>query len=237
MMEDLGDLAIPQGSLVLVTGANGFLGSHITDQFLRHGYRVRGAVRRLEKHDWLSEIFQGKYGPGRFELFKVPDMTGDKAFDEAIKGVSIVAHAASVMSLDPDPNNVVPNVIDGALNVLRAAHNEQSVKRFIYTSSSAAVYSPFKEAGTIITEDTWNETAVDEAWKDLPPTPERGMTVYAASKTQAEKEAWRFVKEHQHERPEFVLNTVVPAVILGKPLDQVRQGYPNFTSQQLSYLM
>lgn len=48
---------IPQGSLVLVTGVTGFLGSIIADQLLLHGYRVRGTVRdpASDKASWVSE--------------------------------------------------------------------------------------------------------------------------------------------------------------------------------------
>ena len=86
-MAPLQNLAVPKGSTVLVTGANGLLGSHIADQFLEHGYKVRGTVRDTEKNAWLQTVFDKKYGKGSFELFKVPDLTVDGAFDEAVKGV------------------------------------------------------------------------------------------------------------------------------------------------------
>lgn len=48
--------AIPKDSLVLVTGINGYLGSHVADQFLEAGYRVRGTTRDLKKVDGLKSI-------------------------------------------------------------------------------------------------------------------------------------------------------------------------------------
>jgi nucleoside-diphosphate-sugar epimerase len=54
--------AIPKGSLVLVTGVNGFIGSHVADQFLAAGYRVRGTARDLRKTDGLGELWKQKYG-------------------------------------------------------------------------------------------------------------------------------------------------------------------------------
>ncbi|WAO95668.1 Epimerase domain-containing protein [Fusarium falciforme] len=224
-MSELIDRAVPRDSIVLVTGANGFLGSHISDQFLHHGYRVRGTVRNLEKNAWLEKHFEGKYGAGRFDLVQVADMAAERAFHAVIKGVSIVAHTASVVSLDPDPNNTIPLVISGSLNALKAAYDEPSVKRFICTSSSASVYNPLDEPGNIVTQDTWNEEAIREAWKEPPYQPERGMMVYAAGKTQAEKEIWRFHKEHRHERADLVVNTILPSTNLGRPLDPVNQGY------------
>ncbi|KAJ8126149.1 hypothetical protein O1611_g7488 [Lasiodiplodia mahajangana] len=78
--------AIPRGSTVLVTGANGFIGSNISDQFLKLGYKVRGATRDPTKNVWLSELFAKKYGPGNFEFVVIADMAVDGAFDGAVKG-------------------------------------------------------------------------------------------------------------------------------------------------------
>lgn len=78
--------AIPKDSLVLVTGINGYLGSHITDQFLQAGYRVRGTTRDLKKVEALKEFWEKKYGSGRLELVVVKDMSHEGAFDEAVKG-------------------------------------------------------------------------------------------------------------------------------------------------------
>lgn len=78
--------AIPEGSIVVITGANGYIASHIADQFIRNGYRVRGTVRNPEKSAWLVPHFEKAYGKGKFELHFVPDMHADGAYDEAIKG-------------------------------------------------------------------------------------------------------------------------------------------------------
>ncbi|KAI9164183.1 Aldehyde reductase 2 [Paramyrothecium foliicola] len=225
-MESLPQLAVPKGSLVLVTGANGLLGSHIADQFLTYGYKVRGTVRDPEKNSWLVDVFEQSYGKGSFELVKVSDMAAESAFDEAVKGVSIVAHSASIMSFDYDPNIVITPVISGAVNALKAAYAESSVKRFVFTSSTGAVVTSTRGAAAIkITEETWNEDAVKQAWAEPPFTPERAGAVYCASKTQAEQEIWKYHKEHHVERPDLVVNTVLPNVNFGKSVDPVRQGF------------
>lgn len=77
--------ALAPGSLVLVTGANGYIGSHAADQLLGLGYRVRAAVRSSERAKWMKDLF-APYGEGNLEFFEVPDMTKDGAFDEAVKG-------------------------------------------------------------------------------------------------------------------------------------------------------
>lgn len=77
---------IAPGSLILVTGANGFIGSHIADQLIRAGYRVRGTARDASKAAWLEEFFENKYGKGKFESVIVEDLATPGAFDEACKG-------------------------------------------------------------------------------------------------------------------------------------------------------
>lgn len=80
------DPAIPKGSTVLVTGASGWVGSNVADQFLAYGYKVRGTTRDVNKAAWMKETFEKKYGSGVFELVSVPDMVADGAYDEAVKG-------------------------------------------------------------------------------------------------------------------------------------------------------
>ncbi|OBT41210.1 hypothetical protein VE00_08096 [Pseudogymnoascus sp. WSF 3629] len=132
------------------------------------------------------------------------------------------------MSFDPDPNKVIPFAVDFAVNALQAAYKEPSVKRFIFTSSSAAavVSSPDIPAANI-TEDSWTDYVVDAAWADPPYTQERAMVTYAASKNQAEKAVWKYHKENRHERPDLTVNTVLPNFNFGRSLDREKQGYPS----------
>lgn len=81
---------IPKGSTVLVTGANGYIGSHVVDQLLLAGYKVRGTVRDATKAKWVQDLFEKRYGTGKFESFVVPDMNVDGAYDEAAKGMQPV---------------------------------------------------------------------------------------------------------------------------------------------------
>jgi len=76
---------IQKGELVLVTGANGFIASHVVDQLLLAGYNVRGTVRAESKGKWLNDHFGSKYGD-RLEIVVVPDMAAKGAFNEAVKG-------------------------------------------------------------------------------------------------------------------------------------------------------
>lgn len=216
--------AVPQGSTVLITGVNGFIASHIADQFLTFGFKVRGTTRNLEKHIWIKTLFDKKHGPGNFEMVAVPDMAVQGAFLQVVKGVSAVVHTATVFSLDSSPYNVIPGTVAGTLNALKAAAQEPGVRRFVLTSSSSACLIPKPGTSIQVTSATWNDEAVELAYRDPPYTPERALPVYAASKTLAEKEAWKFVRE---EKPGFVFNAVLPNMNFGPSLDFPHQGHPS----------
>lgn len=87
------EYSIPRGSLVLVTGANGYIGSHVVDQLLELGYNVRGTVR--DKKPWLDEFFEKKFGKGRFESVAVQAIEEVGAFATAAEGASGVVHVVS----------------------------------------------------------------------------------------------------------------------------------------------
>lgn len=204
---------ITPGSTVLVTGANGFIGSHIADQLIQAGYLVRGTTRDLAKSAWITEMFDKKYGKGKLEAVIVKDMADKGAFDEACLDVSGVVHVASDVTLSPDPHKVIPAVIDGAVNVAESAAKQSSIQRFVYTSSSMAMCMPQPDVEVTISTDDWNDAQVEAAWKPPPYEVARGFVVYAASKTQAEQALWKFAKE---QKPRFVLNTVLPNMNFGE---------------------
>jgi len=78
--------AVPYGSVVVISGSTGFIGSHVTDQALAAGYKVRGTTRDVKKASWAVELFEKRYGKGVFELVEVKDMQGDGAFDGVCDG-------------------------------------------------------------------------------------------------------------------------------------------------------
>ena len=116
------------------------------------------------------------------------------------------------MSFDSNPNNVIPQVIAGLRGILNSAAKEPSVKRFVYTSSSSAATSPKPNTKFTIGKDTWNEEDVKAAWGPPPYEPSRAWFVYAASKTQAEQELWKYVRE---QKPHFVANSILPNSNIG----------------------
>ncbi|KKO98361.1 hypothetical protein THAR02_09531 [Trichoderma harzianum] len=210
-------VTVPKGSWVLVTGVNGFVGTHVAKQFLEHGYKVRGTVRDISLYPWLAnDLFKTYAQSGDFEVVTA-DLEADNAFEEAVKGVQIIQHVASVTGFSPDPNTVIPQTVKGVTSLLEAAIKEPCVKEFVYTSSQVASTAPALGNNTNVTRDTWNDMAVELAWAPPPYESSRGFFVYMASKAIAEKAAWDFVKDR---KPHFILNVVAPAGIIGEPLNQ-----------------
>ncbi len=84
------DRRIAPGETILVTGANGYIATHIVDVLLEQGYNVRGTVR-AEK-PWLNDLFDQKYGKGRFETRIVKVLEEETAFEGVLKDVSGIIH-------------------------------------------------------------------------------------------------------------------------------------------------
>lgn len=204
------DLAIPQGSLILVTGTTGYIGANIVQEALDAGFKVRGTVRSQDKADKSKKLFHNN---PNYETVLVPDMQPDGAYDEAVKGVDAVIHVASVLTFSADPSEVVPPTVQAALGIMKSALKEPKVKRFVYTSSSVAACFPKPNTKFHIGTDTWNHEAEQYVNLDPPFDEKNGFFVYGASKFKAEQAVWNFVKEH---KPQYVVNAVLPNFNMGR---------------------
>ncbi|KAK7224857.1 hypothetical protein V2G26_012860 [Clonostachys chloroleuca] len=206
--------ALPKGSLILVTGGNGFIASHIIDLLLQLGFRVRGTIRA--KKPWLDELFQQKYGPNSFESVVIPSLEEEGPIDAAMQGVSGVVHVASDVSFGLDPAAVIGRAVKFIETILAVVKRHGSVKRFVLTSSSSAVIIPkSNQAGVRVDERTWNDEAVKAAWDPQTPEKGKGYAIYAASKTESERAAWKWVEKN---KPGFTFNTVLPNYTIGENL-------------------
>ncbi|KAJ0146340.1 Aldehyde reductase 2, partial [Colletotrichum tanaceti] len=135
--------ALPKGSLILVTGANGYIGSQIINTLLQLGYRVRGTVR--SEKPWLTELFENKYGEGVYEQAVVPRLDDPEALGQVMAGVDGVIHVASEVSMTDDPNASIPWVVKATESALAAAAKHSSVKRVVLTSSAFSAVIPIAD--------------------------------------------------------------------------------------------
>ncbi|KAJ5113383.1 hypothetical protein N7456_001917 [Penicillium angulare] len=207
--------AISPPSCILVTGANGYIGSHVVDQLLTLGFCVRGTVRN--EKPWLDDLFQSKYGPGRFESVIVPRLDDEDVLLRILNGISGVVHVASDLSFRPDAHEVIPPMVSAVRLLLRASARK-SVERVVLTSSSSAALLPNPGVeGIKVTEETWNYGAVNAAWDVHTSVESKPWMVYAASKTEVERAAWKWIKEYS---PSFVFNAVLPDTTIGPILHQ-----------------
>ena len=98
------------------------------------------------------------------------------------------------MTWSPDPNTVIPPTVAGTINGLEAAAKESSVRRFVLTSSASAATLPKPNQEFTTDVNSWNDEAVEAAYAPPPYEKSRGLIVYAASKTEGEKAAWKFIQ-------------------------------------------
>ncbi|EAQ91618.1 hypothetical protein CHGG_03553 [Chaetomium globosum CBS 148.51] len=211
--------SIPPGSWVLVTGASGFLASHISLQLLKRGFKVRGTVRDPAQSTWLLEgCFKPYADTDAIELVSVPDMGVDGAYDKAIKGVSAIIHTAYVTNIVPDPNAVITPMITGIRSIMNAAIREPSVKVAVFTSSAVSA-SPLTDGvdNGIVGRDSWNNAVLEAAWAPPPYGLSHAVANYPASKLAAEKEVWKFAESNDLH---FIVNVVAPAGLIGEPLNK-----------------
>jgi len=181
---------------ILVTGATGYLGSHIVVQLLDEGYDVKG-VARSSKIEALKKAY-ADYGP-RFQAVAIQDIIYDQ-FPDAFKGVDALIHTASPLPTRQSPEKVLEGAVEGTLNIIRQAQ-KAGIKKFVVTSSIAAVYNPRNS----FTDKDWNPITKDQALSGTP------MQTYAASKTFAEQELWAFNDAH----PDLDITTFNPPFLYG----------------------
>ena len=121
----------------LVTGAAGFIGSHIAERLLRDGNRVRVVDNLLTGHPANLEYLKSLGGDLNVSIGSITDR---ETVAKLCRGVDIVFHQAALPSVPrslADPQETHLHCVDGTLNVLVAAR-DAGVKRVVYAASSSA---------------------------------------------------------------------------------------------------
>lgn len=122
---------------VLVTGADGFIGSHLTEALVRRGYKVRAFVcyNSFNSWGWLDECDLDV--KGNFEVV-AGDIRDPHGVKNAMSGCDAVLHLAALIAIPfsyHSPDTYVDTNIKGTLNVLQAAR-DLGINKVIHTSTS-----------------------------------------------------------------------------------------------------
>ncbi|TKY48200.1 Tetraketide alpha-pyrone reductase 1 [Spatholobus suberectus] len=187
---------------VCVTGASGFLASWLIKRLLLSGYHVIGTVRDLGNQKKYEYLWSLEGATDRLQLVQA-DLMEESSFDNAIVGCKGVFHVASpVLNNISDPKlEILEPAVQGTLNVLRSCRKNPAIGRVVLTSSSSTLR---------LRDDFDPNIPMDESsWSSLEYC-EKLQAWYASSKTQAEKVAWEYCKEHG-----INLVTVLPSFIIG----------------------
>jgi NAD dependent epimerase/dehydratase len=138
------------GRTVLVTGAGGFIGSHLTERLVKTGAKVKAFVRYNSRNDWGQIDLLPKEILKEVEIIS-GDLRDGEAVRAAAKGAETIYHLGALIAIPYSyvhPRETTETNILGTLNVLTAAR-ENNVIRVVHTSTSevygTAQYVPIDE--------------------------------------------------------------------------------------------
>ena len=126
-----------QGKKILVTGADGFIGSHLTEALVAQGHDVRAFVyyNSFNSWGWLDEA--DDHVKQSLDVF-AGDIRDPHGVRTAMKGCDVVLHLAALIAIPysyHSPDTYVDTNVKGTLNVVQAAR-ELGVERVVHTSTS-----------------------------------------------------------------------------------------------------
>jgi len=149
--------------MILVTGADGFIGSHLAEKLVRDGHNVRALVQynSLNSWGWLDS------SPLSSEMEVISsDIRDPYAMTHLVRGCSKVLHLAALIGIPYSytaPNSYIDTNIKGTLNLLNAAR-ENSVEKFVHTSTSevygTAKYVPIDENHSLIGQSPYSASKI-----------------------------------------------------------------------------
>lgn len=157
--------ARPTRKKVLVTGADGFIGSHLTETLVRQGFDVKALViyNSFNSWGWLDQC--GPDVKGQFEVI-AGDVRDPHGVATAMKGCDSVLHLAALIAIPYSyhfPDSYVATNVSGTLNMLQAAR-AGGVERFIHTSTSevygSARFVPITEEHPLSGQSPYSATKI-----------------------------------------------------------------------------
>lgn len=122
---------------IMVTGADGFIGSHLTEELIRRGYDVRAFVcyNSFNSWGWLDQT--PKEIKNNFDVF-AGDIRDPHGVRTAMQGCDVVLHLAALIAIPysyHSPDTYVDTNVKGTLNVVQAAR-ELGIEKVVHTSTS-----------------------------------------------------------------------------------------------------
>ena len=195
---------------VLITGADGFIGSHLTEALLEAGYNVKAFVyyNSFNNWGWLDTLPKEKLS--QIEIF-TGDIRDPNGVRTAMKGVDMVFHLAALIAIPfsyHSPDSYVDTNIKGTLNVLQAARDLETSR--VLVTSTSEVYG------------TAQYVPIDEQH------PFQGQSPYSATKIGADRLAESFYRSF-----DMPISIVRPFNTYG-PRQSARAVIPTIISQLLA---
>ena len=150
---------------LLVTGADGFIGSHLTEELVRRGHEVKAFVlyNSFNSWGWLDRC--APEVQGQFEVF-AGDIRDPHGVKQAMQGCEAVLHLAALIAIPysyHSPDTYVDTNVKGTLNVLQAAR-ELGLGRVVHTSTSevygTAQFVPITEAHPLQGQSPYSATKI-----------------------------------------------------------------------------
>jgi NAD dependent epimerase/dehydratase len=138
------------GKNVLVTGAGGFIGSHLTETLLDRGCHVRAFIRynSINSWGWLDTL--DKKNKTNLEIY-LGDIRDQRSVNTACENIDVIFHLAALIAIPYSylaPDSYIDTNVKGTLNICKAAQENQ-IKKVIITSTSevygTAQYVPIDE--------------------------------------------------------------------------------------------
>jgi len=154
---------------ILVTGADGFIGSHLTERLVADGHDVRAFVMYNSFNSWGWLDNHASAPPENLEVIS-GDIRDPRACQQAVRGCDRVAHLAALVAIPYSfeaPDSYVDTNVRGTLNMLNAAR-DFGIDRFVQTSTSevygSARYVPIDEQHPLSAQSPYaaSKTAADQ---------------------------------------------------------------------------